>query len=291
MKTVRHILHYLLVPSDKNNYRAKLIQHDLLSLYLCFILLLTVAIKQQGHLGQVGQVLGIANDVSIGQLFRSVNTERAKNNAPPLRLSSRLSLAAELKAENMLQQNYWAHFAPDGTTPWDFINQTNYRYEFAGENLAKNFLFSQNVVDAWMDSPSHRENLLRTDFTEVGYAIKNGELNGEETTLVVQMFAKPVVGQASDNQETPPIAQQPVIQHDPGRVLAEVKEPTTAPRFPTINFVYMFLSALVVIFAIDFYMATRLKVIRLHGNSIAHMMFLLLMGAGVVFFLTKGAIL
>lgn len=292
MKSVRHFLHYLFIPSDKNNYRAKLIQHDLLSIYLCFILLLTVAIKQQSHLGRVGQVLGVATDVTIDKLLESTNAERTKNNAPPLIFNSRLSRAAEMKAENMFEQNYWAHFAPDGKTPWDFMNQAEYKYEFAGENLAKNFLFSQNVVDAWMDSPTHRENLLRSDFTEVGFAVKNGVLDGEETTLVVQMFGKPAPGQIADQQALPPVAQQPAVQQNPGRVLAEVKKSAAGtPSFPTVSFVYIFLGVLIVVFAIDFYMATRLKVIRLHGNSIAHLMFLLLMGAGVVFFLTKGAIL
>lgn len=294
MKRVRHFLHYLFVPSDKNNYRAKLIQHDLLSIYLCFILVLTIAIKQNSHLGRVGQVLGIATDVTIDQLFKDTNVERAKNGSRPLTYNTKLSAAAEQKAEDMFRQNYWAHFAPDGKTPWDFINGQGYKYEYAGENLAKNFLFSQNVVDAWMDSPSHRENLLRNDFTEVGFAVKNGVINGEETTLVVQMFGKPAEGQVAENSP-PPMAQQ---QPPSGRVLSEVKAESiirsaapSTPSFPTLNFVYIFLGVLVTAFAIDFYVATRLKVVRLHGNSIAHMMFLLFMGAGVVFFLTKGAIL
>lgn len=292
MKQIAHFLHFLFVPSDKNNYRAKLIQHDLLSIYLCIILLLTIAIRQGSHLGRVGHVLGIATDINTGQLLLHTNEERARNNLPPLKLSSRLSQAAELKAINMFAHNYWAHFAPDGTSPWDFMRQVDYKYEFAGENLAKNFLFSENVVDAWMDSPTHRENILRDEYTEVGYAIQNGVLNGEETTLVVQMFGKPIATTEVAEAPQPPVTKQPIPpQTEQGRVLAEAKQPVPSPVFPTLNIVYMFLGALVVVFAIDFYMATRLKVIRLHGNSIAHMIFLLFMGAGVVFFLTKGAIL
>jgi hypothetical protein len=292
MKQLAHFFHFLFVPSEKNNYRAKLIQHDLLSMYLCIILLLTIVIKHGDRLGAVSQVLGIATDINIEQLFLHTNEERAKNNLPPLRISSRLSQAAELKADNMFVQNYWAHFAPDGTSPWDFMQQVNYKYEYAGENLAKNFLFSKNVVDAWMDSPTHRENILRDEYTEVGYAIKNGVLNGEETTLVVQMFGKPVVGTEIAEAPAPPVTQQPIPSvSDRGRVLAQVEKPSATPFLPTISIVYLFLGVLVVVFAIDFYIATRLKVIRLHGNSVAHMMFLLFMGAGVVFFLTKGAIL
>lgn len=292
MKHVAHFLHYLFVPSEKNNFRAKLIQHDLLSMYVCILLLLTIVIRQGNMFGHTGQVLGIATDVNIPKLMEDVNIERAKNNLPPLQINTKLSEAAEHKAENMFQENYWAHFAPSGKTPWDFINGVSYRYDFAGENLAKNFLYSQNVVDAWMDSPTHRENILRPEFTEVGYAVRNGVLNGEETTLVVQMFARPTIGIETAAQEpapqTQPITQLP--QQQPGRVLAQMKQAAPTPS-PALNLVSVFLAILVIIFAIDFYMATKMKVIRLHGNSAAHLVFLLIIGAGVVFFLTKGAIL
>ncbi|MBI1862754.1 hypothetical protein HYS00_01400 [Candidatus Microgenomates bacterium] len=292
IKTVKHALHYLFIPSEKNNYRAKLIQHDLLSIYLCIILLFTVAIRQGNHLGRAGQILGVATDITTDKLLLYTNEERTKSNLAPLSLNEKLSIAAEKKAENMFTENYWAHFAPDGKTPWDFINQANYHYEFAGENLAKNFLFSKNVVDAWMNSPTHRENLLRPEFSEVGYAVRTGVLNGEETTLVVQMFGKPAVGEAIAQQPMQPqVAQQPVQAQEAGKVLSEVKRYPNTPVIPAFSIVYMFLGVLVMVFAIDFYVATRLKVIRLHGNSLAHMMFLLLIGVGVVFFLTKGAIL
>lgn len=292
MKSLKHLFHYLFIPSEKNNYRAKLIQHDLLSIYLCLILLFTVALRQGNHLGRAGQILGVATDITTDKLLLFTNEERTKNNLTPLTLNEKLSIAAEQKAENMFAENYWAHFAPDGKTPWDFINQANYHYEYAGENLAKNFLFSKNVVDAWMNSPTHRENVLRPEFTEVGYAVRNGVLNGEETTLVVQMFGKPVVGEAAAEQPQQPVAQErSAAAPETGKVLSQVKKYPATPVVPAVSIVYIFLGILVVVFAIDFYVATRLKVIRLHGNSIAHMMFLLLIGAGVVFFLTKGAIL
>lgn len=289
MRHVARFFHYLLVPSEKNNYRAKLIQHDLLSMYVCILLLLTIVIKQGNMFGRAGQVLGVATDVTVPQLYDEVNQERAKNNLPPLQINTKLSEAAERKADNMFTENYWAHFAPSGKTPWDFINGVSYKYDVAGENLAKNFLYSQNVVDAWMDSPTHRENILRSEFTEVGYAVRNGVLNGEETTLVVQMFARPTIGiDTAAQPASQPIAQIPVEQ--PGRVLAQVKQIAPTPS-PALNLVSVFLGILVIVFAIDFYMATKMKIIRLHGNSAAHLVFLLIIGAGVVFFLTKGAIL
>ena len=68
----------------------------------------------------------------------------------------------------MFSKNYWAHFAPDGSTsPWDFIHQSGYNYIFAGENLAKGFTDANSVVAAWMNSPSHRENILSNKYKDV----------------------------------------------------------------------------------------------------------------------------
>ena len=109
-----------------------------------------------------------------------------------------LTKAAALKADDMFSDNYWAHFAPDGTSPWYFYGKVGYSYTWAGENLARDFQTSAGVVAGWMASTAgHKENILNSNFTEVGVAVKNGVLQGEETTLVVQLFGKPVSYTAS----------------------------------------------------------------------------------------------
>ena len=60
----------------------------------------------------------------------------------------------------MIAKNYWAHNAPDGASPWSFFKNVGYRYLYAGENLARDFGDSASVVNAWMNSPTHRDNLL-----------------------------------------------------------------------------------------------------------------------------------
>ena len=87
----------------------------------------------------IHNVLGFATDISTDKLFQLTNELRQKNNLPSLSLNSSLSLAAQKKAENMFQENYWSHYSPTGKTPWDFILGANYKYEYAGENLAKTF--------------------------------------------------------------------------------------------------------------------------------------------------------
>src|SRR3989339_1234916 len=198
MQKLTNFIHHLFIPHEENNFRAKSLHTDFLTVYLVIAFLMMIAFKQ----GNIHNVLGFATDISIDKLYQLTNEQRQKNNLPALVLNSTLSLAAQRKAENMLTENYWSHYSPDGKTPWDFILGAGYKYEYAGENLAKNFLFSNGVVDAWMNSTTHRDNLLKNEYTEVGYAIVNGILNGEQTTLVVQEFGKPIT-----SSFTPPAVQ------------------------------------------------------------------------------------
>jgi len=126
--------------------------------------------------------------VSIDEISTLVNEERAKNNLPSLVSNSQLAEAATQKALDMTNDDYWSHTAPDGTQPWDFIKRTGYRYERAGENLARGFKDSGRLVNAWMASPEHRTNILSPDFTEVGYAV----VTGNKHVVVVQMFGDPL---------------------------------------------------------------------------------------------------
>jgi cytochrome c oxidase subunit IV len=92
----------------------------------------------------------------------------------------------------MLANGYFAHSSPTGITPWYWFKNVGYSYKAAGENLAVGFIDSKEVVDAWIDSPSHRANLFSSNFQEIGIAVLTGEFNGQETTLVVQSFGSPV---------------------------------------------------------------------------------------------------
>jgi hypothetical protein len=91
----------------------------------------------------------------------------------------------------MFSQNYWDHTSPSGTQPWTFFEENNYSYVYAGENLAKGYTDSESTVKAWMESPSHKENILSSRYSEIGVAVGTGNINGKPTTLVVQMFAQP----------------------------------------------------------------------------------------------------
>lgn len=282
MEKIKTFIHHLFIPHEENNFRAKSLHTDFLTVYLVIAFLMMILFKQGSNLHNV---LGFATDISIDKLYQLTNEQRQKNNLPSLVLSPTLSLAAQKKAENMFAENYWSHYSPDGKTPWDFILGAGYKYEYAGENLAKNFLFSNGVVDAWMNSATHRDNLLKKDYTEVGYAIVNGTLNGEQTTLVVQEFGKPMAGAFS-----PPSVQAEEVSA-PQQILAQK---TVQPKVNLLNFSFnlnvIFMVFLIIALALDFYFASKFNIIRIGGKNTAHLLFLIFVLIGL-FMSTIGVII
>jgi hypothetical protein len=177
------------VPNKDTKKRARLLHHKFFYIYssIFVVLFLLINVSKSIKPG----VLGYSSEITVRQLLDGTNKEREKNGKKPLVINEKLSKAAKLKADYMFSKNFWAHTAPDGTQPWEFVLKEGYDYAYAGENLARNFYYSQEVVDAWMNSPSHKENLLSENYDEVGFAVENGILDGYETALVVQFFGRP----------------------------------------------------------------------------------------------------
>ena len=284
MKKVHHIIKHLFVPQEKNNYRAKAIHLDFLTYYLVVALVLTFAFKAIGP--NFHNILGFAADITVEKLLELTNIERGNYGLSSLTYNEELSQAAQKKAEDMFEKNYWSHYTPDGSTPWDFILSSGYQYEYAGENLAKNFLFSNGVVDAWMNSITHKENIVRKEYSDVGFAIVNGVLNGEQTTLVVQMFGRP--SQEILAKETPSntsiantkIESEIIPKESPSEELnpAVLAKVTKKPKINLFNITFdlnfVFLALLFVVLSIDIYFASRVKIVRLGGKNFAHLIFI-----------------
>lgn len=121
-------------------------------------------------------------------LIDLTNQTRASNNVLALNRSDTLDLAAQLKAKDMSANGYFAHTSPSGITPWHWFSQAGYSFTYAGENLAIDFTESADVENAWINSPTHKANLLSSHFNEIGIATVDGVYNGRPTTYVVQMF-------------------------------------------------------------------------------------------------------
>lgn len=276
---------HFLTPYQTNNYKAKILHTFPLLLIILTLISFSASIVlfKDSH----PEVLGISYSITDQELLDDTNKARVQNNVPPLALNEKLSNAARAKASFMIEKNFWAHFAPDGTTPWSFIKSSGYDYAFAGENLAKGFTNSQDVVDAWMNSPSHRENLLSTKYTDIGFATQEGTLTGEDTVLVVQMFGAPYVAAAvepeSDKQISPPA--QKIASEEKS---APVQIPQQAVRsqgtqalvnVPTatksISVVFLFF--IITILLLDLMIVEKRKIPRIVGHNLDHVIILVLL--------------
>jgi len=173
-----------ILPYPEPRARARFLKNSALFAYVLVLLFFQLYIYRISP-----RILGFATDITTTELYQLVNQERSEQGLPPLKRNSKLEQAALKKAQDMFAKNYWAHYAPDGsTTPWQFITSAGYTYKYAGENLAKDFDTSESLVTAWMASSSHRANIVNTNYKDFGMVAVNGTLLGEETTLVVQML-------------------------------------------------------------------------------------------------------
>lgn len=123
-------------------------------------------------------------------IITEINKIRTNYGLAPLTENPKLDIAALLKAQDMIENDYFNHYSPEGKTPWDWISSVKYNYKYAGENLALNFFNDQETVQAWLDSPSHKENILNPNYKDTGVAILSGvtSTTKEQRTVVVQMF-------------------------------------------------------------------------------------------------------
>lgn len=127
---------------------------------------------------------------AVDAIVEATNRERAARGLGPLRLNAKLSLAAHDRIEDMFAKRYFAHVSPDGIDPFDWVLQRGYRYRLVGENLAVGYRGTA-VVDGWMRSPGHRENILTRGFDEVGVAIAAGSpRRGYKGPTVVAIYAR-----------------------------------------------------------------------------------------------------
>ncbi|HLD01757.1 MAG TPA: CAP domain-containing protein [Patescibacteria group bacterium] len=304
---MRKVLHHLFFPKESNNYRAKLLHPSSLLVIIVFCLFASLFLPtfQKHH----PEILGVATNISTEELVALTNQKRIEAGLAPLTTDGQLTNAALQKAQNMLAKGYWAHNGPDGTTPWVFIANAGYKYVYAGENLARGFDTSSAVVDAWIASQSHKENLLSPNYTDVGFAVLSGTLTGDETVLVVQMFGnktnqKPLL--AKNETLLPPTPSAPIttpvvsanILITPSPVIptivptqveqnssdtpntpetavaAVVSQPLVNAPSLAKNIAVILLGLFIVILFFDMLIVKRNNILRAVGHNIDHILFL-----------------
>jgi hypothetical protein len=188
LETIAHLFH----PRRSNNHRARVLHAQAYPVLALVLFAFVGGLFGVSHISSpMGQVLGYASSITPVQVLELTNQRRSAAGLASLSLNSRLSEAALAKGQHMLLEQYWAHTAPDGTQPWKFFKDAGYSYRIAGENLARDFSTSEDMMTAWIASPTHRANIMNDRYQEIGIAVIDGSLEGYETTLVVQLFGTP----------------------------------------------------------------------------------------------------
>src|SRR3989344_4163144 len=200
------------IPHTGNDHRPHILRNynikNILVL-IVFLELFTFLLPTLMHLNRIGGMAAVLPAV----LSSLTNEERQAQNLPTLTVNPILNAAAEMKAEDMATKGYFAHTSPEGKAPWYWIEKVDYKYQYAGENLAINVNDSTDVTNAWMASPTHRANIVKGGYTEMGTGIAKGVYQGRETIFVAQIYANPV----------------PVAPYEPEPVKTNAPEPAPAP--------------------------------------------------------------
>ena len=118
------------------------------------------------------------------EVFDLINKQRTQNGLSPLKENSELQRVARIKAQDMVNNNYFSHTSPTYGSPFDMMKSFKISYNTAGENIAGNSSNS-SAVTAWMNSPGHRANILNGSFNQTGIGVVTGSKYGK---IYVQMF-------------------------------------------------------------------------------------------------------
>lgn len=279
---MRRFFHDLFFPHLHNNFRARFLHHQSIIFSITFLLVGSFVLSTLRT--NLPQVLGISTDITTEQLLLFTNEERQISGTGPLSINDKLAKAAGDKAENMFAENYWAHNSPSGKTPWTFIKSEGYTYTYAGENLAKGFTNTEAVIKAWMNSPSHRENMLSKNYTDVGFAVREGKLGGEDTILIVEMFGNTGLSQN--------IATGPASIPNENKLVLNSKSQGSFIDVASLskNFAILFTLVFVFILAMDMIIIERKKVTRFVGHNLDHIFFFSIIIL-IIIAIAKGSIL
>ncbi len=138
---------------------------------------------------------GQSNNATLlkSKIIEETNNQRVANGLAVMTENARLSRAAETKANDMFLNQYFEHVSPAGVDPGTLVASSGYEYIITGENLILgNFKDEADMVEAWMNSPGHRANILNTAYSEIGVAVIKGDYKGEQVWIAVQEFGLPL---------------------------------------------------------------------------------------------------
>lgn len=296
MKFIRLLAH-LFIPHESNNQKAKILHPSSLSILAVSLISFQIIVSFGAK--SFPLVLGYAANISPSEVIRLTNEKRAQNGLGPVNENGSLSAAAIAKGQDMLSKGYWAHFAPDGTSPWSFFVKFGYKYKYAGENLARDFSSASGAVEGWMGSPTHRENILNPNYKDIGIGVVEGNLAGADTTIVVQFFGstsggtaaipvakakdvavtstatpKAVVKSATPTPVSTPTATPtpvptPALVANTGTISASLVSPFESTKKVSLAVI----GVLLLVLSLDLIIVRRKRIARIGGRTLAHLAF------------------
>jgi uncharacterized protein YkwD len=298
---------HLLIPRESNNHKAKLLHSSSLLAIASFLILFQISLNYFSKTKP--DILGYASNISIQEVVNLTNQKRAEAGLSALSLNQTLSNAAYVKGADMISKDYWAHVSPDGTQPWAFFKNAGYRYRYAGENLARDFSNATEAVNAWMNSPTHRDNILNSKYKEIGIGVIEGDLAGSDTTIIVQFF-----GTTYTDQVREPIAEalSVEVENTPAPKVLPTATPNIVPKVEssqtvietpnpdqqvlispfttTRNASLIVVGILLLIFMVDAFLVSKRRITRVAGRTFAHVVFLGMI-LSIIIILKSGQIL
>ncbi len=167
------------IPTQKNGYKAYLMKTPVLLLFVFIIASFNFVVKVNVNAQSNSQEINTEN------LLNAHNRQRTNLRIKELTLDAKLEQSAQNKANALLESNCWSHYCPDGKSPWDFFKDAGYDFVIAGENLAEGFFNIDDVMTAWMNSKTHRDNILNADYKDVGFGIAKGNYQGLQNNIIV----------------------------------------------------------------------------------------------------------
>lgn len=225
MNKILKALKHIFIPHQHNDYKPHFFREaSVVSIAIVAVLLLSISIGTNLYIKNTNMIATVLPAV----LVDLTNDARVSNNEKTLVRSSVLDNVARLKANDMARLGYFAHTSPSGVTPWYWFNEGGYSFVYAGENLAIDFTESVDVENAWLASPTHKANILNSNFSEIGVATVDATYQGRPTTYVVQMFGTPAFARNNDILNT---ESKKIIEINP----KQITTPTTLPKVVAIT--------------------------------------------------------
>jgi uncharacterized protein YkwD len=133
-----------------------------------------------------------ASDITPESVLAGMNSERKALGLEPLQFDARLNGAAADRMLDMENLGYWSHDSPDGRPPFVWLQPHGYAFSYAGENLAAGFETEELLMQSWMESKGHRENIVSPMYVDCGIAVIDGSTTQRATgKSIVVMFGRP----------------------------------------------------------------------------------------------------